>query len=151
MINIIEHSLLSLSFWNRILNMNQRDFQAFFTETVLENMFPRDRADRFFEVLYGDAGEGAYDIRLSFAGQTGKHLNFEFHLHQRPGKCLACNLTFGLPEVLRRHPVIDVKGVVSEIDNLLDGRAVCIGWEIGKTREVSRELHVIPLMIELET
>ncbi len=130
--------------------MNERDFQAFFTETALEDIFPRDRADRFFEVLYGDADEGAYDISLAFAGQTGKHLNFEFHLHQRPGKCLACNLTYGLPEVLRRHPVIDVKGVVGGIDNLLAGRAVCSRWEIGKTREVSGVLHVIPLMIELE-
>ena len=131
------------------LTMNERDYQTLFTETALENIFPGDRADHFFEALYGDSDEGAYDIRLAFTGQADKHLNFEFQLHQRPGKCLACNLTYGLPDVLGRHPVIDIKGLVNKIDTLLDGRAACSGWKIGKTREVSRKLHVIPLMIEL--
>jgi len=138
------------SFLSKIMNMNENDYQGLFKEAALEKIFPGDKADRFFEALYGDPAEGAYDIRLSFAGQADKQLNFEFHLHQRPGKCQACNLTYGLPDVLGRHPVIDVKGLVNEIYTLLDGKAACSGWEIGRTREISRELHVIPLMIELE-
>ena len=130
--------------------MNRHEYQRLFTETALENIFPVDRADRFFEALYGDSDEGAYDIRLAFTGQAEQQLNFEFQLRQRPGKCLACNLTYGLPGVLGRHPVIDVKGLVNEINTLLGGRATCSGWEIGKTREVSGKLHVIPLMIELD-
>ena len=129
--------------------MNDRDYQSLFTEAALEKIFPQEKADQFFEALYGDSDEGAYDIRLAFAGQTGNQLNFEFHLRQRPGKCLACNLTYGLPDVLGRHPVIDVKGLVNEINSLLDGRASCQGWKIGRTREVSRELHVVPLAIGL--
>jgi hypothetical protein len=126
--------------------MNEHDYRKLFTEAALDNIFPRDRADRFFEALYGDSDEGAYDIRLAFAGQAGSQLNFEFHLSQRPGKCLACNLTY----VLGRHPVIDVKGLVKEINTLLDGRASCKEWELGRTRELSRKLHVIPLAIERE-
>ena len=130
--------------------MSECDYQQLFSKTALENLFPEDRSDRFFEALYGDSAEGAYDIRLAFAGQTGQQLDFEFHLHQRPGKCLACNLTYGLPGVLGRHPVIDVKGLVAKIDSLLDGRAACVGWEIGRTREISQELHVIPLTVKLD-
>ncbi len=130
--------------------MTDQDYQALFTSEALKNIFPQDRTDRFFEALYGDPDEGAYDIRLAFAGQTEKKLNFEFHLRQRPGKCLACNLTYGLPNVLGRHPVIDVRGVVAKIDALLDGRASSGNWEIGRTREISKDLHVIPLEIELD-
>ncbi|MEW6076641.1 MAG: pancreas/duodenum homeobox protein 1 [Thermodesulfobacteriota bacterium] len=131
--------------------MNDRDYQSLFTEAALEKIFPQEKADQFFEALYGDSDEGAYDIGLAFAGHTGNQLNFEFHLRQRPGKCLACNLTYGLPNVLSRHPVIDVKGLVNEINSLLDGRASCRNWKIGRTREVSRILHVVPFVIELET
>ena len=70
-----------------------------------EQLFPHDLADRFFEALYGDTEEGAYDIRLKFKGQKQDRLEFEFQLKQRPGKCLACNLTYGLPNVFSRHPV----------------------------------------------
>lgn len=129
--------------------MTEQNYKDVFTDAVLKNMFPDDRADRFFDALYGDADDGAYDISLAFAGHTDGRLNFEFHLHQRPGKCLACNLTHGLPNVLGRHPVIDVKGLVNSINTLLDGQAACGDWTIGKTREISRELHVVPLTIDL--
>ena len=39
-----------------------------FTETALKQLFPAERADAFFEALYGDAAEGAYDITFSFQG-----------------------------------------------------------------------------------
>ena len=131
--------------------MTEAPFENIFTPDVLENLFPKDRADRFFDALYGDASEGAYDIGLAFKEHSRNKLLFELHLKQRLGKCLRCNLTYGLPEVFTRHPIIDIKGLVQEIGNLLNGRADCVDWHLGSTREVSGQLHVIPLSIFLET
>ena len=39
-----------------------------FTDDVLKEIFSSQRADDFFEALFGDASEGAYDIALSFNG-----------------------------------------------------------------------------------
>ena len=121
-----------------------------FTRDKLSALFPENRADQFFDALYGDAAEGAYDITLAFKAQGQGRLEFEFHLHQRAGKCLACNLTYGLPKVFSRHPIINVDQLVQKIDTLLNGQARCKTWEIGATREVSRELHIIPLVILLD-
>lgn len=87
-------------------------YETLFPQHVLDEIFPSDRADRFFEALLGDASEGAYDIMLTYAGETDDRIDFEFQLKQRPGRCLACNLTYGLPEVFKRHPIIDIAGVV---------------------------------------
>jgi hypothetical protein len=119
-------------------------------QTTLQKIFPADRADHFFEALLGAASEGAYDINLKFIEESDHRLDFEFHLQQRPGKCLACNLTYGLPQVFARHPVIDIKGLVQEIDKNLNGTARCADWKLGATREISRELHIIPLTISLK-
>ena len=124
-------------------------FEELFTGSNLSKLFPGDRADHFFDAMYGDPSEGAYDISLVFKGQDRDTLHFEFHLKQRPGKCLACNLTYGLPEVFSRHPIIGIKELVREIDQLLDGRWRCAGWRLGLTREVSSELHVLPLLITI--
>jgi len=85
--------------------MATESFDGIFTQDVLKKLFPEDRADQFFDALFGDAEEGAYDISLEFKGQSQNKLEFEFHLKQRPGKCLACNLTYGLPQVFSRHGV----------------------------------------------
>jgi hypothetical protein len=130
--------------------MATESFDGIFTQTVLKKLFPEDRADRFFDALFGDAEEGAYDISLEFKGQSQNKLEFEFHLKQRPGKCLACNLTYGLPQVFSRHPILNVNGLVQEIDKLLNGRAKCTDWKLSSTREISRQLHVIPLIVSLE-
>lgn len=129
--------------------MAEENYSEIFTQVALDNIFPDNRADNFFDALYGDCTEGAYDIRLCFKGHSPDRLHFEFHLKERPGKCLACNLTYGLPQVFSRHPVINVKGVVQEIDNLLNGRSKCGEWQLGRTREVSRKLHIVPLTINL--
>jgi hypothetical protein len=121
-----------------------------FDPEAMDALFGAERADRFFESLLGDASEGAYDIRLAFKTHGAESLEFEFQLRQRPGKCLACNLTYGLPAVFSRHPVIDAKGLVRDIDRMLEGRSKCLDWRLGPTREISRELHVIPLTIRLE-
>ena len=120
-----------------------------FSEEVMAAIFPPDRANRFFDALFGDPDEGAYDIRLVFKQDRKDRLEFEFHLVQRPGKCLACNLTYGLPQVFSRHPVIDVKGAVAQIGQHLNGRAECVDWKLGNTREISRALHIVPLTVFL--
>ena len=127
-----------------------KHFNDIFTEAVLKNLFPEDRSDTFFDALYGDANEGAYNISLKFKRHGEKWLEFELQLTQRPGKCLNCHLTYGLPKVFSRHPIINVNGLVQNISKLLDGRARCVDWQLGITREASNELHVIPLVISLD-
>ncbi|MGD9732474.1 MAG: pancreas/duodenum homeobox protein 1 [Desulfamplus sp.] len=121
-----------------------------FTRERLDEIFPSDRADNFFEALYGEASEGAYDISLVFKGIEKNQLLFEFHLKQRPGKCLACNLTYGLPTVFERHPIINIKGIAKNIDTLLDGKFSCTGWRVGTTKEKNRQLHVLPISFTIE-
>ena len=122
-----------------------------FTDDVVQNLFPTDRADGFFDALFGDASEGAYDIALKYVTYVpdDKELHFELHLIQRPGKCLACNLTYGLPEVFSRHPFINIKGLVDDVDKVLQGEVTCKDWSLKSTRSVSSELHIIPLVIEV--
>ncbi|MBC8466851.1 MAG: pancreas/duodenum homeobox protein 1 [Deltaproteobacteria bacterium] len=129
--------------------MEKIAFEQLFTQRALRELFPHERADLFFEGLYGDPSEGAYDINLVFKGQDGDTLQFEFQLEQRSGKCLACNLTYGLPEVFSRHPIIDIKGLIGEIDQILGGQWRCIDWRLGLTREISSELHILPLLITI--
>jgi hypothetical protein len=129
--------------------MSTDPYESIFTAAALIGVFPPERADQFFEALLGDAADGSYDIELTYAGSGDNRLRFDLRLHQRPGKCLACNLTYGLPQVFSRHPVINMKAVVDGIDQLLGDKANCAVWELGRTREVSRELHVVPLRIEL--
>ncbi len=127
--------------------MQIHSISEIFTREKLDMIFPKDRADSFFDALFGDPSEGSYDISLEFKKQTEGRLEFEFHLTQRPGKCLACNLTYGLPTVFSRHPVINVKGVVEEIARLTEGDVQNSKWQLGSTREMSRKLHVIPLTV----
>jgi hypothetical protein len=127
-----------------------------FPQHVLDEIFPSDRADRFFKALLGDASEGAYDIVLVYKKATDDRkkatddrIEFEFQLRQRPGKCLACHLTYGLPEVFMRHPVIDLAGVVKRIDSRMTQGKNCTEWTLRRTREISRALHVLPLTVNL--
>ena len=132
------------------MNPNPLYFDQLFAPERLKDLFPETRADQFFEALLGDAGDGAYDIGLSFAGGQSNQLSFDFQLHRRPQKCLACSLTRGLPHVLARHPVINVQGVVDAIDGILGDQASCKNWQLGETKEISTDLHIIPLVIEIE-
>ena len=131
--------------------MTADDFSQLFDRETLAGIFPPERADQFFEALFGDASEGAYDITLVYREHRPgeKTLLFDLHLTQRPGRCLACNLTYGLPEVFARHPGINIKGVVAEIGKLLDDRATCKDWRLGSTNSVSSALHTVPLIITL--
>jgi len=127
------------------------NLEAVFDDQALTELFPANRANDFFEALFGDADEGAYDIKLSFSDYDAgaNTLRFFLDLHERPGRCLVCNLTYGLPEVFGRHPVIDVKGLVADIEKKLDGKANCADWNLGTTVQKEKSLHSIPLNIQL--
>ncbi|HIJ78757.1 MAG: pancreas/duodenum homeobox protein 1 [Desulfobulbaceae bacterium] len=126
------------------------DYGKIFTEDALGKLFPPTRADEFFDALFGDANEGAYDIKLAYRGKAANQLNFELELHERPGRCLVCNLTYGLPEVFSRHPIINIKGLAGEIVSLLGIKADCADWKLGSTNSISKSLHAIPLRITLK-
>ena len=120
----------------------------FFTRETLDALFPPDRSNDFFDALYGDAAEGAYDIRLVFRTAESHALHFAFELHQRPGKCLACNLTYGLPQVFARHPLINLKGLAEALAKLAGWGVEDLNFQLGRTEERSPELHLIPLRIQ---
>lgn len=130
--------------------MDPKTLQALFTSETLQRLFPRQRSDEFFDALFGDASEGSYDIELAYRGIQGNQLLMDLLLHERPGRCLACNLTQGLPQVFSRHPIINIGGLVKEIGELLAGKAVCKDWSLGYTEQRSRSLHIVPLKITLE-
>ena len=127
------------------------DWKQMFSRTTLRQLFPPQRTDAFFDALFGDASEGAYDIELSFDryDRAARNLRFLLNLRERPGRCLACNLTYGLPEVFARHPVIDLKGLVRDIEGRLGGEMVCGDWRLGRTVQQDNALHSIPLEIEV--
>ena len=118
-----------------------------FTPDYLDEVFPQSRTDAFFEALFGDAEDGAYDIRLRFEKQGPEELAFTFQLHQRPGMCLACNLTYGLPQVFTRHPVLAVAKLAQTLGERIG--KIPASWALGSTREISRSLHVIPFTIRI--
>ncbi len=117
-------------------------------QTFLDEIFPATRADDFFDALFGGAEEGAYDIGLVCRQVTPETAHLAFELRQRPGKCLVCNLTYGLPQVFQRHPILNVAGVARNVAQQLGWAAESVKWKLGHTEEVSRELHAIPLIIE---
>jgi len=130
--------------------MDGNGIDGLFTADVLNRLFPEERSNEFFDALFGDADEGAYDIRLGYRGTSGNTLTLELELHERPGKCLACNLTQGLPTVFSRHPIINVNGLVEDVNKLLDGHGVCKEWSLGNTEQRRKDMHVIPLNITVE-
>lgn len=129
--------------------MATNDLGRVLTPAVLKKISPADKADQFFDALYGDASEGAYDISLEFSdyNEHNKELRLEFQLHERPGKCLACNLTYGLPEVFSRHPTINIKELVKEIAETVGAQVNT--WSLGMTHSVSKDLNTIPLVLKL--
>jgi len=125
------------------------ELDALFTENRLKRLLPHEKTDQFFEALFGDASAGAYDINLGYKSGTAQQIEFEFRLTPKPGKCLACNLTYGLPNVFARHPVIDIEGLVEKIALQLDNQVKIDRWYCGETIERTPDLHVIPLYLEI--
>ena len=126
----------------------EANISSLITDNALTKIFPENKADNFFDALYGAAEDGAYDIYLKHKEYSDKILTLEFHLVQRPGKCLVCNLTYGLPKVFSKHPIININEIVKKIEDLLEDKK-CASWELGRTIELSRELHIIPLLISV--
>lgn len=120
-----------------------------FTEQWLNKTFAPQRTEDFFEALFGGEEEGAYDIQLAFVKADDSTLEFALNLIQRPGKCLACNLTYGLPQVFARHPIINIKGIVNDIVTAIAKDPSTAKWELKNTQEVSKKMHLIPLIITL--
>ncbi len=126
--------------------MNQNELKEMITQEFLDTLLPPEKSDAFFEALYGDASEGAYDIRLSPVSVSDSRIVLAFNLHQRPGKCLVCSLTYGLPTVFSRHPLINIKGMVSQMTQ----KGIPVkDWQLGDTQEHSSALHTIPLYLNL--
>lgn len=130
---------------NRSLTMSALN-DLFSPEKLLE-IFPPQRTDEFFEALFGCAEEGAYDIRLALIRASGDRLDFGFELHQRNNMCLACNLTYGLPQVFARHPVINAKGLAAELAAVAGWPGDGYSWEMGTTDQVSEKLHIVPFVL----
>ena len=120
-----------------------------FTPECLNDLFPIQRTNDFFDALFGDAEEGAYDIRLVVDPEESDdgELHFYFELHQRAGRCLVCSLTYGLPQVFERHPIINLKGLVSDIASRAGWELDDVWWRIGTTESLSSALHRIPLVL----
>ncbi len=119
------------------------------TAESLATIFPKERTNDFFEALFGDANEGSYDIELAYREFDSSTLIMELLLHERPNCCLACNLTQGLPQVFSRHPVINITGVVRELDALLGDKYTCGDWSLGSTEQHTSSLHAIPIKIAI--
>jgi len=124
------------------------NYDEIFSPQALSEVFPPERTNEFFDALFGDPDEGAYDIRLAWLSAKENTLNFLFELHQRGNACLACNLTYGLPGVFVRHPIINIKGVTAELARRAGWDEDEWTWEIGRTEEISKALHVIPLVLK---
>ncbi len=117
-----------------------------FTKEFLDQLLPFDVSDRFFEALYGDASDGSYDISLEFLSETASQIVLAFNLVQRPGKCLVCSLTYGLPNVFARHPLININNMVKKIEE----KGIKVkSWRLGNTSEQTSSLHTIPLYLDL--
>ncbi len=131
--------------------MTSDPFAPLFTQETCATLLPATTADAFFEALFGDAGDGSYDLELRYVGSDRSSLHFDILLQERPGHCLACNLTYGLPQVFTRHPVINIKGIVEKVNSLLQEKGKTGDWRLAATRQLSQSTHAIGLTIDLQT
>ena len=126
--------------------MGHMVLEQILTQDFLDTLIPPEIGDQFFEALYGDASEGAYDIRLKFLNADEEQIVLAFDLTERPGKCLACSLTYGLPTVFSRHPLINIKKIVENIEE----KGICVTkWRLGETEERNTSNHTIPFYLDL--
>ncbi len=117
-------------------------------QEMLDALLPAERSDAFFEALYGDIEEGAYTIKLCARSVDDTNAHLAFELHQRPGKCLVCSLTYGLPQVFQRHPLINAAKIAKDVATALGWDAESVSFELGRTEEHGQELHSIPFVVK---
>ena len=122
------------------------------TDSFLKTIFPSGKDNEFFEALYGGAEAGAFDISLHIQGfnPSSNILNLEFRLTERPGMCMACNLTYGLPQVFMRHPVINAAGIAEGVSKELSPEWKVKDWRLGSTIASNPKVNIIPFIINLE-
>lgn len=116
-------------------------------QDFLDKVFPPELTDAFFDAIYGGAEEGAYDICLVCRKVGESKASFAFELRQRPEKCLKCSLTYGLPGVFQRHPVLNIAGVAEALAEKF-GWQKGFKWSLGQTEELDGERHAIPFILE---
>lgn len=116
-------------------------------QETLDQIFPPERTNAFFDAIYGDVEEGAYDINLVCEKISTDRVNLAFELRRRQGKCLKCSLTYGLPTVFARHPLINATGIAKTVAEKL-GWHPDVHWHLDATREISDDLHSVPFVIE---
>lgn len=112
----------------------------------LEKMLPPEKTDEFFDAIYGGSEEGAYTIVPVLKKLTQDAAVVDLELRRRPGQCLKCSLTYGLPEVFRRHPLLNIAGFVKEIAHKAGWSNY--SWELGETEDRGEDLHSVPLTIK---
>ncbi len=117
------------------------------SQELLDTLLPAERSDEFFDAMYGDADEGAYNIKLVARAINPDSAELAFELHQRPEKCLVCSLTYGLPQVFQRHPLINTANIVKEVAKTLGWNEDTVSFTLGRTEEHGAALHCIPLVI----
>jgi hypothetical protein len=127
----------------------KQDITQIFSQKILDQIFPPEKTNAFFEAMLGDASEGAYDIRLVFQGVKENIIQFAFELTQRPGKCLVCSVTYGLPQVFKKHRIINTENIVNQIMTII-GNANVISWELRPTLQIEQDVHLVPLHITLD-
>ena len=115
-------------------------------QAILDKLFPPERANEFFDAIYGGTEEGAYDIKLVCDQVEEDKASFAFQLIRRENQCLKCSLTYGLPGVFLRHPVINIQKVTADLAEKL-GWKDC-KWQLEPVQELSDDLHIIPLILE---
>jgi len=129
--------------------MTDQDISQKFSQETLNKIFPPEKTDAFFEAMFGDASEGAYDIRLIFQGINAHILHFAFELTQRPEKCLVCSVTYGLPQVFSKHRIIDTENIVKQIQATI-GNVNVLSWKLQPTLPIEQNMHLVPLHITLD-
>ncbi|MEE4166957.1 MAG: pancreas/duodenum homeobox protein 1 [Desulfocapsaceae bacterium] len=129
--------------------MHRDNYSTLFDKRVCTELLPPEKTNDFFEALFGDAAEGSYDIELAYDQADESRMRFNILLHERPGHCLACNLTQGLPQVFSRHPVIDIAGIVEQVSARLGDSVRITGWQLGSTEQRSSSIHLIPLTLTI--
>lgn len=115
-------------------------------QAELDKIFPASKTDEFFEAIYGGAEEGAYDIVLTAHEIGPDQADMAFELRRREGQCLKCNLTYGLPEVFKRHPVLNLDGIAKDLSQIL-GWETKPSWEVHPVQEIDDNLHIIPFTV----
>ena len=63
-------------------DMDNSTIDALFTTAALQQLFPEERTNDFFEALFGDANDGAYDISLGYGGYANGRIRLELRLHE---------------------------------------------------------------------